>query len=80
MDATQVKQEIEAQLTGTEVFPEGEGCHFSITVVGDIFTDLTPVKRQQLVYTCLSQYIADGRIHAVTIKTYTLAQWQRLNE
>ena len=79
MDATQVKQEIETQLAGTEVFPDGEGCRFSVTVVGDIFNDLTSVKRQQLVYGCLAEYITDGRIHAVTITTYTPTQWQRLN-
>jgi acid stress-induced BolA-like protein IbaG/YrbA len=44
MDAAQVKQEIEAQLAGTEVFPSGEGCSFAVTVVGDVFAGLTPVK------------------------------------
>ena len=60
MDVAQVKQEIETQLDGTLVYPSGEGCNFAVTVVGDIFTGLTPVKKQQLVYGCLHQYIADG--------------------
>jgi len=79
MDAAQVKQEIEAQLAGTEVFPSGEGCSFSVTVVGDVFAGLTPVKKQQLVYGCLNQHIADGSIHALTIKAYTPQQWAKVN-
>ena len=79
MDVVQVKQEIETQLDGTLVYPSGEGCNFTVTVVGDIFTGLTPVKKQQLVYGCLHQYIADGSIHALTIKAYTPQQWEKIN-
>ncbi|MDP6968008.1 MAG: BolA/IbaG family iron-sulfur metabolism protein [Gammaproteobacteria bacterium] len=79
MDVAQVKQEIETQLDGTLVYPSGEGCNFAVTVVGDIFAGLTPVKKQQLVYGCLSQHIADGTIHALTIKAYTPQQWEKIN-
>ncbi|HCH25527.1 MAG TPA: cell division protein BolA [Oceanospirillaceae bacterium] len=79
MEAAQVKQEIEAQLEGSEVLPSGEGCNFAVTVVGDVFAGLTPVKKQQLVYGCLNQHIADGSIHALTIKAYTPAQWAKIN-
>ena len=79
MDVAQVKQEIETQLDGTLVYPSGEGCNFAVTVVGEIFAGLTPVKKQQLVYGCLHQYIADGFIHALTIKAYTPQQWEKMN-
>jgi|TARA_B110000977_G_scaffold164206_1_gene210573 acid stress-induced BolA-like protein IbaG/YrbA len=79
LDAQQVKQIIEQQLAGTQVIPSGEGCSFEVTVVGDLFGGLSPVKKQQLVYGCLTDQIADGSIHALGIKTYTQDQWQRLN-
>ena len=79
MDAEQVKQIIEQQLAGTQVIPSGEGCSFQVTVIGDLFTGLSPVKKQQLVYACLTDQIADGSIHALGIKTYTADQWQRVN-
>jgi acid stress-induced BolA-like protein IbaG/YrbA len=44
-----------------------------------LFGGLSPVKKQQLVYGCLTDQIADGSIHALGIKTYTQDQWQRLN-
>ena len=79
MDAEQVKQIIEQQLAGTQVIPSGEGCSFQVTVIGELFEGLSPVKKQQLVYGCLTDQIADGSIHALGIKAYTADQWQRVN-
>lgn len=42
-----------------------------ITGVGEVFEGLNPVKRQQFVYKILNPYIVDGRLHAVSIQTYT---------
>jgi acid stress-induced BolA-like protein IbaG/YrbA len=79
MQAEEVKQILEQQLEGCTAYTEGEGCDFRVTVVGDVFTGLSPVKKQQLVYACLSDQIASGAIHAVTIKTYTPEQWAALS-
>jgi|TARA_B110000503_G_scaffold28210_1_gene45221 acid stress-induced BolA-like protein IbaG/YrbA len=79
VDAEQVKQIIEQQLAGTQVIPSGEGCSFQVTVIGDLFVGLSPVKKQQLVYGCLTDQIADGSIHAIGIKAYTPDQWQRVS-
>jgi len=45
-----------------------------ITGVGEVFEGLNAVKRQQLVYKILNPYIVDGRLHAVSIQTYTPAE------
>lgn len=79
MQADEVKQLLEAQLEGCEVITAGEGCNFEVTVVGELFKGLTPVKKQQMVYGCLNEQIASGVIHALTIKAYTPEQWQALN-
>jgi len=79
VDAAQVKQIIEQQIEGSEVIPSGEGCSFQVTVIGEAFAGLSPVKKQQLVYACLNDQIADGTIHALGIKAYTPDQWQRIN-
>ncbi|EXJ12729.1 MULTISPECIES: BolA family protein [Nitrincola] len=75
MHADEVKKIIERQLDGCQVYTAGEGCDFQITVVGSVFSGLSPVKKQQLVYGCLNKEIASGAIHAITIKTYTPEQW-----
>ncbi|WP_392567130.1 BolA family protein [Utexia brackfieldae] len=54
-----------------------DGSHFQIIAVSDIYADLSRVKKQQTIYGPLSAFIADNRIHALSVKTYTNAQWQR---
>ncbi len=79
MQADEVKQLVESSLEGCEAITAGEGCNFQITVIGELFSGLSPVKKQQLVYGCLNDHIASGAIHALTIKAYTPEQWQAIN-
>ncbi len=53
---------------------DGDGYKYEVNAVSDVFADLNAVKRQQFVYRILNPYIADGRIHAVTIRTLTPAE------
>jgi acid stress-induced BolA-like protein IbaG/YrbA len=75
MSPEDVRQLLLAELVGCEVVVNGEGNHFDIVVIGEIFSGLRPVKKQQLVYAPLNQCIADGSVHAVNIKTYTAEEW-----
>lgn len=75
METHEVKALLEAHLSGCEIHVEGGGSSFQVTAVGDVFEGLNAVKRQQCVYAALNEQIADGSIHAVTIKTFTPAQW-----
>lgn len=76
MQAVEVKNFLEEKLPGTLVEVEGEGCNFQLNVVSDELAALGPVKRQQQVYAHLNPWIADGSIHAVTMKFFSLAEWQ----
>lgn len=76
MDAAMVKALLQSQLNDCEFHVQGEGSNYDITVIGDLFEGLRPVKKQQLVYAALSDHIADGSIHAVNIRTFTTAEWQ----
>ncbi|AYN95523.1 BolA family transcriptional regulator [Pseudomonas sp. LTJR-52] len=75
MQAEEVKRLLEAQLLETQVEVEGEGCNFQLNLIGDELAAMSPVKRQQQVYSHLNALIADGSIHAVTMKFYTRAAW-----
>lgn len=74
-------EEIAQMLTDTlhlqEVKVKSEGTHFQIIAIDDCFEQMSRVKRQQYVYAPLASLIADGTIHAVSIKTFGNAQWQR---
>lgn len=77
MDAADVKKLLEQALTLDECLVEAEGTHFKVIAVGELFTGMSRVKAQQTIYQPLSAVIADGSVHAVTIKTYTPDTWQR---
>lgn len=76
MDAASVQKLLEAHLENCEIRVQGEGSHYDILVVGEVFAGKRPVARQQQVYAGLNDQIADGSIHAVNIKTYTPEEWR----
>ena len=76
MEPQEVKELLDSGLEQCEVEVAVEGSHFDILVIGEVFADLRPVQKQQLVYGVLSERIADGSIHAVNIRTFTPAEWQ----
>jgi acid stress-induced BolA-like protein IbaG/YrbA len=55
----------------------GDGSHFQVIAVGEIFDGMSRVKKQQAVYAPLMEYIADNRIHALSIKAFTPQEWAR---
>lgn len=76
MQAAEVEKLIREKLDGVDVSVETDGSHYQVTAIGKVFDGLNAVKKQQLIYGCLNQYIVDGTIHAVVIKTYTPEEWQ----
>lgn len=76
MDAATVKVLLQTHLNDCEIHVQGEGNHYDIIAIGEVFDGLRPVRKQQLVYGALSDQIADGTIHAVNIRTFTPQEWQ----
>ncbi|MFC0117762.1 BolA family protein [Pseudoalteromonas xiamenensis] len=77
METTQVEALLREKLALSEVIVKANGNHYEVIAVGECFDGLSRVKKQQLVYGPLMQTIADGTIHAVSIKAYTPTEWQR---
>ena len=75
MKIEEVKALLETNLDGCDIFVEGGGNSFQITAIGSLFEGLNAVKKQQRVYAVLNEKIVEGTIHAVTIKTFTQAEW-----
>ena len=80
MEAKQVEDLIKAGLPECEVTVTGENGHFDARIVGDIFEGLSPVKKQQVVYKTVNEYIISGELHAFTMKTYTVAEWEKASK
>ena len=75
MQPEAVKTLIETGLPGCEVTASGDGSHFDVIVVGEVFAGKTPVNRQRLVYATVNEQITSGALHAINIKTYTPEEW-----
>jgi len=70
-----VEQLVQQGIPEAKVLVEGEGCDLLITVVSEQFIDLALVKKQQLVMATLKEPLASGKLHAVSVKAYTPAEW-----
>jgi acid stress-induced BolA-like protein IbaG/YrbA len=54
---------------------EGDGYQYRVVIVTDIFLKKSKVARQQWVYAQLKELITSGKLHAVTMKTWTKEEW-----
>ncbi|WP_166254068.1 BolA family protein [Marinobacter salicampi] len=75
MEAQQVAELVKQELPDCEIEVRNEGNHYLVIAVGDRFEGMSPVKKQQLIYGALNTQLAEGTIHALTIKAFTPAQW-----
>ena len=77
MNPEDVQKMIEIGLPDCEVKVTGDGSHFEAVVIGEAFEGLSLVKKQQKVYATLGDKITSGEVHALTIKTYTAAEYEK---
>lgn len=77
VSSDEIKQLIAAQIEVEHVIAELNGANINLVVVSHQFDGLNSVKKQQMVYACLSDLIAKGDLHAVTMKLYTPGEWEQ---
>ncbi|WP_343192456.1 BolA/IbaG family iron-sulfur metabolism protein [Buchnera aphidicola (Taiwanaphis decaspermi)] len=58
-----------------KIYLDGNEENLNIIAIGDIFTNMSHLKRQQYVYGPLTKYILKKIIHSVSIKTFTIKEW-----
>lgn len=77
MDSTQVQQILNDALNLEELHVKGEGSHYEVVAVDVCFDGMSRVKKQQMIYAPLMEYIQRNDIHAVSIKAFTPDEWAR---
>jgi acid stress-induced BolA-like protein IbaG/YrbA len=55
---------------------EGDGRHWYATLVSAEFEGKRLIQRHQQVYATLGEKIKTDEVHALSMKTYTPAEWQ----
>ena len=71
MDTKQIQHLIEANLPDAQVTVSGGEGKFEATVISDSFEGVSAVKRHQMVYRSVAAQIADGSLHALSIRPLT---------
>ncbi len=80
MTADQLRDLITAGLPCEHIETQGDGSHWYATIVSTEFEGQRPLQRQRRVYATLGNRIATNEVHALSMKTYTPAEWAQKAE
>jgi acid stress-induced BolA-like protein IbaG/YrbA len=75
MTAEELQTIIAAGLPCEHITLDGDGRHWSATIVSNEFQGLRAIQRHQRVYKTLGAKIQTDEVHALSMKTYTPAEW-----
>jgi acid stress-induced BolA-like protein IbaG/YrbA len=70
-----IKSTIEQGLTTSYLTVVGDGQHFEAIIVSEEFAGMSRIQRQQRVNRALGNRMTTD-IHALSMKTFTLQEWQ----
>ena len=76
MTAEELKKIIASGLACEHLHVEGDGRHWYATLVSAEFEGKRLIQRHQQVYATLGEKIKTDEVHALSMKTYTPAEWQ----
>lgn len=76
MTAQELQAIIGAHLPCEHLYVEGDGRHWYATLVSAEFEGKRLIQRHQRVYATLGEKIKTDEVHALSMKTYTPAEWQ----
>ena len=75
MTADQLQQLIAAGLPCEHLEVEGDGRHWFAPIVSPEFEGKRPIARHQRVYATLGERLKSDEVHALSMKTFTPAEW-----
>ena len=75
MTSDELQSIIAAGLSCDHLEISGDGRHWTAVVVSSAFEGKRAIARHQLVYKTLGARIHNDEVHALSIKTYTPAEW-----
>ena len=75
MTADDIKDIIRAGLACAYITLEGDGRHWYAVIVSAEFEGKRPIARHQRVYATLGEKMARDEVHALSMKTFTPAEW-----
>ncbi len=78
MTIKEVQDFIESKWPGTKAIVEdltGTQDHYQVTVISELFSGKKMIDQHRLVKTLFDPHIQSGNVHALSLKTFTPAEW-----
>ncbi|MFZ3128322.1 MAG: BolA family protein [Rhodoferax sp.] len=75
MTAEEIQTLIAAGLPCEVCQVDGDGRHWYATIVSTAFEGLRPIARHQRVYAAMGTRMQTDEVHALSMKTFTPAEW-----
>lgn len=75
MNAEQIKALIASNMPCSHLELDGDGRHWYATIVSAEFDGKRAIARHQRVYAALGGKVESGEVHALSMKTFTPAEW-----
>ncbi|MHA7599529.1 BolA family protein [Alicycliphilus sp. T452] len=75
MTADHIKDIISAAMACDYITLEGDGRHWYAVIVSAEFEGKRPIQRHQRVYATLGDKMQRDEVHALSMKTFTPAEW-----
>ncbi len=79
MQCDYIQAMIEQGLPDSQVSVTGDGRHFEAVVINDAFAGKGLLEQHRMVYATLGDKMG-GEIHALSMRTYTRAQWDKIRK
>ena len=77
MEPVEMQKRIETAIPGASARVEGADRHFSAVVVAPAFEGRSRVEQHQMIYALFRDEMASEEVHALALKTYTPAEWEK---
>ncbi|NDP62648.1 BolA family protein [Polaromonas sp.] len=78
MTSEELQTIIAADLPCEHLEVSGDGSHWYATMVSSAFQGLSRIARHHRAYATVGNRIQTGEVHALSMKTYTPAEWASL--
>ncbi len=80
MTADELRNLIVAGLPCEHITLEGDGRHWFATIVSPAFDGKRLIQRHQLVYRAMGERMHTDEVHALSMKTFTPAEWAQAQQ
>ncbi|KEA62569.1 YrbA protein [Marinobacterium lacunae] len=78
MQTCEVETIIQAAMPEADIDVSGEECNFTVAIISERFEGQNLMQRQKGVLALFEEPLKTGRLHALTIKAFTPAQYAEM--